>query len=145
MVDLADLSRRDLQAALEATTDATAAKRVMAALAYLDGVDGATFAARYGVPTSTVYAWLGRFENRPVQEAMRDDPRPGRPPKLDEEGRTRLRADLAEPPSAAGYDAAEWDTSLVRDHLASAYGVAYSTAHVRRLLADLEPDSPDPR
>lgn len=139
MVDLADVSRRRLQEALADASDATAAKRLMAALAYTDGVDGTTFAARYGVPPSTVYAWLERFEQRPVEAAMRDDSRPGRPRKLTDDQREQVRADLREPPATFGYDASAWRPPVVREHLAAAYDVDYSTAHVRRLLSDLAP------
>jgi len=137
VLSLDGCSRAALEAALEAAPDATAAVRVMAALAYRDGVDVAAFADRYGIPRSTVYAWLHRFEDRPPAEAMLDVPRSGRPSKLDAASRTRLRADLERPPTAFGFEATAWDAGLLEAHLGRAYDVSYSRTHARRLLAEL--------
>lgn len=137
MLSLDGCSRTALEAALEAAPDATAAERVMAALAYKDGVAVEAFADRYGIPRSTVYAWLHRFEDRPPAAAMLDAPRSGRPPKLDEGSRRQLRADLGRPPASFGFEATAWDADLLREHLERAYDVTYSRTHARRLLAEL--------
>lgn len=139
MVDLDDLEREPLIEALRDVSDPKAAKRLMAVLAYKDGVNVADFADRYGIPRSTVYHWLGRFEERSLAAAMVDAPRPGRPPRLDEERRAAVRSDLEQPPTAFGYAAPAWDASLLQTHLASAYDVSYSVAHVRRIRDEIEP------
>lgn len=138
MVDLDGVDRTALLAALEEAPGPKAAMRLMAALSYLDGVNGTTFADRYGLPRSTVYAWLARFETRPIEEAVVDDPRPGRPSRLDDDQREQLRSEVEQPPTAAGYAATSWDGPLLRTHLAEAYGFSYSAAHARRLLAELQ-------
>ena len=43
-------------------------------------------------------------------------------------------SDLERSPRSLGYDAPTWTASVARRHLSSAYGVEYSTRHVRRLL-----------
>lgn len=138
MVDLEGKSREALQEALSTATDAKAAERLMAALAYKDGVTGGAFAARYGIPRSTVYSWLNRFEERDLEDAMYDDRRPGRPSKLGDDQRAELLEDLERPPAEHGYEATEWHPSLVRNHLETKYGVAYSVVQVRRILNELD-------
>lgn len=79
-----------LRAALDEAQDAKAAKRLMVALAYKDGVGVDTISERYGIPQSTIYYWLDRLENRPTADALRDGPRPGRPPKLSTDQRVEV-------------------------------------------------------
>jgi transposase len=109
----------------------------MIALAYLDGVPVETLVDRYGVPQSTVYSWLDRFEERPLADALHDDERPGRPPKLSPEERETLADRLEGTPEAVGFDAEAWTPELVREHVDRAFGVSYSVGHARRLLAEL--------
>jgi transposase len=139
MGKLADVDPDALRDALAEVTDAKPTKRLMVALSYLDGEPVSTLATRYGIPRSTVYYWLDRFESEPLESAIRDEDRPGRPPKLDEEQRERLRADLSERPSAHGFDADAWTPALVRDHVDRQFAVSYSEGHARRLLDRLGP------
>lgn len=122
----------ELRAALEDAEDAKAAKRLMVALAYADGVDAGTIARRYGIPRSTVYYWLDRFDSEPVEAALADDPRPGRPPKLAVAQREAVESWLDDPPAARGLDAAEWTAELLSDEIREAFDVDYSVPHVRR-------------
>lgn len=121
-----------LREALEAADDAKAAKRLMVALAYKDGVAVDTIASRYGIPQSTVYYWLDRFETQSIPAALEDEPRPGRPPKLTAEQRTTVDSWLDESPQAFGYDAERWRAADLRDQIHDAFDVEYSTAHVAR-------------
>lgn len=141
MSKLVDVSADALRSALADADDAKAARRLMVALAYKDGVSVATLTERYGIPRSTVYYWLDRFETMPVADAVTDDERPGRPSELGDDGRARLAADLDRSPGDCGYDADEWTVSLTRRHLVDEYGVEYSEGHVRRLLRRLDPES----
>lgn len=127
----------DLRAALGDVESAKAAKRLMIALAYKADVPVSELATRYGIPRSTVYYWLDRFEDASIADAIEDEPRPGRPPRLTTDARDRLRADLDERPTAHGFDADEWTPELVTAHIERAYNVSYSTGHVRRLLREL--------
>jgi len=117
-----------LQAALEEATSAKGAKRLMVALAYKDGVGTDVLSTRYGIPKSTVYYWLDRFEERGLEEALEDEHRPGRPPKLTVEQRTEVESWLADPPE----DAEEWTAPRLQQRIVEEFGVEYSTAHVHR-------------
>lgn len=136
MDKLGDLSTEALQEALDAVEDPKATKRLMIALAYKDGVSVETLTDRYGLSRSTVYSWLDRFENRTVEEAIYDDDRPGRPPKLEEEERSNLSADVIRSPAELGFEQSTWTPELLAQYIEREYGVAYSLGHVRRILRE---------
>jgi transposase len=141
MNKLSDVDTDRLRAALATASDAKAAKRLMVALAYADGVRVETLSERYDIPRTTIYSWLDRFERQPVREAITDDHRPGRPPKLDERQRERLAAALADSPDERGHEATEWNPALVRRHIEREYGVTYSLGHARRLYTEIRDPS----
>jgi transposase len=134
MGKLSEVDPDTLREALGSVSEAKPAKRLMVALAYLDGESVATMSTRYGIPRSTLYYWLDRFESEPVESAIRDEDRPGRPSKLDADQRDRLRSDLADPPTEHGFDAETWTPALVRTHVDRRFDVSYSKGHARRLL-----------
>ena len=136
MNKLADVDTDALQAALATASTPKAAKRLMIALAYADGVRVETLSERYDIPRATVYSWLDRFEHQPIDDAIEDESRPGRPAKLDASQRERLSDELMESPAASGYDASEWTPPLVQRHIERIYDVTYSMGHVRRLLRE---------
>jgi transposase len=138
MDKLADVSADALRAALAEVESAKAAKRLMVALDYKDDVSVTVLADRYGVPRSTLYYWLDRFEEQSIEDAIEDEPRPGRPPRLTDAARDALRADLADDPSTHDHDAETWTPELVQSHIEREYGVSYSTGHVRRLLREFD-------
>lgn len=114
------------------------AKRLMVAIAYGDGVGVATLSDRYGIPESTIYYWLDRFEERPVEEATTDDSSPGRPPRLTAEQQAVVEDWLDRSPRDAGIEAAEWTPELLRERIRSAFDVTYSLGHARRLLREAQ-------
>ena len=127
-----------LREALAGAEDPKAVKRLMVALAYHDGARVEALSARYGIPRSTLYYWLDRFEEQPIPEAITDERRPGRPPKLDAAHREQLLADLRGSPADCGYDSSAWTPDLVRHRIERIAGVTYSLGHVRRLLREMD-------
>lgn len=138
MPKLATVSADQLREELAAATDPKAVKRLMIALSYKNGESVDELSDRFGIPASTVYYWLDRFEERSIDEAIADESRPGRPTKLDETQRHDLVSDLNQPPAEFGYSSSDWTPELVRAHLEETYDVTYSLGHVRRLLRDLD-------
>ena len=134
MNKLEDVDPAALRDALTDASGAKAAKRLMIAIAYADGVRVDTLSERYGIPRATVYSWLDRFEQEPVEEAIEDESRPGRPPKLSDSQREQLLADLAQSPTEFGYETTEWSPKLVKNHVEQVYETSYSLGHIRRLL-----------
>jgi transposase len=137
MNKLADVDTDALQATLDAAESPKAAKRLMTALAYADGVRVKTLSERYDIPRATVYSWLDRFEQQSIAEAITDESRPGRPSKLEPSQRERLFNELVEAPIELGYDTSEWTPELSQSHIEQTYGVTYLLGHVRRLLREL--------
>ncbi|SFR74701.1 Transposase [Halogeometricum rufum] len=137
MVKLDDVDPEELRRTLADVDSAKEAKRLVVALDYLDDVPVSVLAERYGIPRSTLYYWLDRFETEPISEAITDEDRPGRPRKLDDRDRKRLSEHLEASPGEHAYDADEWTPELVRDHVERVFGVSYSVGHVRRLLREL--------
>jgi transposase len=137
MNKLEDVDGDALRDALGKASTAKAAKRLMIALAYADGVRVETLSERYDIPRATVYSWLDRFEQQSISEAITDESRPGRPSKLDASQREQLSDELAVSPAEMGYNASEWTPERVQGHIEQTYGVTYSLGHVRRLLREL--------
>jgi transposase len=138
MDKLADISIDRLREALRAAESAKAAKRLMIALAYKDGVSVDVLSARYGLSRSTVYSWLDRFENRSIEAAIHDDSRPGRPPKLDETQQESLRTALESSPADYAYNESTWTPELLQNHIENKYQVSYSLGHIRRFLREID-------
>ena len=136
MDKLEGVSSETLREKLAAAESPKAVKRLMVALAYKDGVAVTTLADRYGIPKSTLYYWLDRLDEKPLDTAVEDDERPGRPSELDREQRRQLFDAVADDPRTYGYDAAEWTPELVRHYVEREFGVSYSVGHVRRLLRE---------
>lgn len=141
MSKISTVSVDSLHDALERVSTAKAAKRVMVALAYKDGVSVETLSRRYEIPRSTVYYWLDRFEEMSIEEAIEDADRPGRPSALTSEERETLKDDLTKSPSEFGFEATAWSVELVQEHIEERFGVAYSYGHVRRLRRSFETSS----
>lgn len=142
MPKLEDTDPPQLIAAFHDASHPKAVKRLVVAIAYLDGVPVDTLSKRYEIPRSTIYAWLDRFERESIEDAIHDENRPGRPPELKPQEFVQLAADIADGPHRQGFDANEWTASLLQKHVSAAYGVEYSEGHARRLLRQLgsEPD-----
>lgn len=137
MSKLEDVSAERLREALAEVTDAKAAKRLMVALSYKDDESVEAMSERYGIPMATLYSWLDRFETKSIPEAIEDEQRPGRPPKLSADERESLREDLDQSPTAHGYDADDWTPELLQTHIETAYDTTYSVGHVRTLIREL--------
>jgi transposase len=137
MDKLADIAVDSLREALRTAESAKAAKRLMIALAYKDGVSVDVLSARYGLSRSTVYSWLDRFENRSIEAAIHDDSRPGRPPKLDETQQASVRTALESSPAAFEYNQSTWTPELLQHHIEREHQVSYSLGHIRRFLREM--------
>jgi len=137
MVDLDDVTVEELQDALDAVEGKKPVQRLLAAIAYKHGASQTELAAWHDVERRTIYGWLARFDtDEPLAGAATDDPRSGRPGKLDDNERAALRRTLRNSPAAAGYAASAWTTALLQQHLDETYDVTYSMPSCRRLLRD---------
>lgn len=136
MGHLDGISVEDLHEALGEVEGKRPTQRLLAAIAYKNGVTQTELAEWHGVRRRTIYNWLRRLSREPIERAVRDDRRPGRPRKLSDEQRELLGRTLHEPPGEAGYDAEGWTPRLVRRFVAETFDVDYSTPSCRRLMRE---------
>lgn len=133
---LEEVSTQTLRRSLDRVERKQATERLLAAIVYKEGPSVPTIATWFDRHPDTIYRWFDRLERLPVDQAVTDDPRPGRPSKLDPDERARLDTALEGSPKAFGYDAPTWTTDLVKRFLKAAFGVDYSRRQIRRIMAD---------
>ncbi|WP_436925432.1 helix-turn-helix domain-containing protein [Halosimplex amylolyticum] len=136
MARLETVPVEELEAALEGADGRKEVTRLLVAIIYKRGPSVPMIAEWLDVREQTIYRWFDRLEEEPIDRAVRDRQRPGRPPKLDASDREAFRRAVRDPPSEAGFDRPAWTTELARRFLEDALGVEYSRRHVRRLLKD---------
>lgn len=141
MEHLDDISVEDLQRTLENVDGKRPAQRLIAAIAYKNGITQTELAEWYGVQRRTIYNWLKRLEDEPLEEAVTDEARSGRPRKITESQQKKLENVLQDSPADVGYDAASWTPALVQRFLQETFGVEYSRPSCRRLMKEAGPDS----
>jgi len=144
---LSHLTVEEVTERLNNESDGKAVKRLVAAREYLGGVSPAKISEKFGWPEQTVYSWLDRFESMGFDEALRDDPPPGRPSSLTEEEFRKFKHAVSDSPKEAGFDASVWSSSLAQEFLRTEFGQDFSRRHVRRLLkqAGLSWQTPRPK
>jgi transposase len=129
----------ELRATLRGTeNDGKAVKRLMAAIAYKQGFSPSDIEATFGFPEKSVYQWLDRFEDRGIEGALYDEPKPGRPSRLTDDQLVEIRNVLEKPPEKAGFDADVWSPMLLQQWIAVQFDVKYSIRHVRRLIDNID-------
>ena len=80
-----DVTIEELQEKLrEIDDDGKAVKRLFTAIAYKQGASPAEIEERYGISRKNIYLWLDRIEEQGLDEALNDEPKPGRQLKLSE-------------------------------------------------------------
>lgn len=134
MIRLETVPLDELYEALDDATEKKEVQRLMVAILYKQGPSVPMIADWFDMREGTVYRWFDRLESEPVEEAIRDRPKPGRPPKLTDDQRDTFEEALREPPTERGYDAPVWSPTVARDFLEDEFDVAYTLRHVRRLL-----------
>jgi transposase len=131
---LDDITLEELQDLRERTEGEIPRERVLAAIGRKQGDELETLAERHGVVEKTIRNWLDRFAEEPIEQAPYDDPRSGRPSKLDEHERKQFFEQLQQSPTELGYEQQAWSPKLLLHHAKEEYGVEYSEGHARKLL-----------
>jgi len=127
----------ELHQALDSVEEKRPTERLVAAIAYKNGITQTELAQWFDTGRRTIYNWLQRLDtDEPLAEAVSDDHRSGRNRKLSENELERFREELHESPEELGYDEPAWTTKLVRHHLEEAYDVEYSIPSCRRILKE---------
>lgn len=117
--------------AMRTTQDARLARRLMAVLQVLEGESAGRVAERMGVSRRAVYGWLERLGRDGQPEALADEPRSGRPPRLSPKQLRRLGQLLTHSPLAFGLCCTEWTVATLRAQLVSEGGPEVSDDTLR--------------
>jgi len=89
------------------------------------GYQAEEIAKMQAISKPTVYACYHRWEAGGV-DALADKPRSGRPPKITDAYRAKLREAVEQEPSVYGYDFSLWTLGRLRTHLARETGIVIS-------------------
>lgn len=133
---LTDVTIEELQQALESVEEKTPTLRLIAAIAYKNGVTQSKLAEWFDVQRKTIYNWLTRFDEQDLNLAIRDKHRPGRPRKLSTAQFDELKESLHEPPTEVGLDVTAWTTDLVQQFIRERFEIDYSRSSCRRLMKE---------
>ena len=136
MAKLEDISLADLHELLGEVDEKKPTQRLMLAILYKQGPSVPMIAEWFDMRERTVYDWFDRMETEPIDEAIYDDPRPGRPAKLTGEQRTAFEAALEDAPADHGIDAPAWTPAVAQAYIRREFDVEYTQRHVQRLLKD---------
>ncbi len=137
MDHLDEVSVEELQAALDNVDGKKPTQRLLAAIAYKNGVTQTELAEWYGVQRRTIYSWLTRLDtDESLEQAVTDAHRSGRKRKLSEAQQNEFEETVHESPDEVGVDAPAWTPALVQQYLTETYDVEYSIPSCRRLLKE---------
>lgn len=137
MDHLDEISVEELQEALNSVEGNKPTQRLLAAIAYKNGVTQTELAEWYDVQRRTIYSWLKRLDtDDSLEQAVTDSNRPGRNRKLSERQQEQFEETVYDPPEEVGIDAPSWTPALVQQYLDETYDVQYSIPSCRRLLKE---------
>ena len=132
-----DELREKIRETFSASEDARFVRRLDVLSVVLDGKPVDKAAEMFGIHRSSIFKWLKKARANGV-ETLRDQSRAGRPGKLDDEMKTKLRAELKKSPKSLGYNRYRWDGPLLSHHLERVYKVKLSVRQCQRLFHELD-------
>ena len=137
MEHLDEISVEELQDALDNVDGNKPTQRLLAAIAYKNGVTQTELAEWYDVQRRTIYSWLKRLDtDESLELAVTDSHRSGRKRKLSDTRQEEFEETVHDSPEEVGIDAPAWTPALVQQYLTETYDVEYSIPSCRRLLKE---------
>jgi len=137
MDHLDEISIEELQEALDNVEGKKPTERLLAAIAYKNGVTQTELAEWYDTSRRTIYGWLKRLDtDGSIEQAVTDAKRTGRKRKLSEQQQQEFKDAVHDSPEEVGIDAPAWTPALAQEFLADAFDVEYSIPSCRRLLKE---------
>ena len=111
-------------------------RRLSAGADLLAGMKQADVVRKYGVSRATVSTWDKIVHTEGI-EGLRMRKAPGKPPKLTEQEKEKLREILIESPLAYGWETDIWTSRRVEEVIQKEFGVEYHVHHIPKLLHKL--------
>jgi transposase len=112
------------------------AQRLHAVRLNLEGHTAPAISGVLGVHRSNVSLWLRHWQEEGLAGVL-ENPRSGRPSRLDPEQRQHLDELIDSGPIAYGFLSGVWTAPMVTRLIAEEFGVEYHPGHVRKLLRAL--------
>ncbi len=81
----------------------------------------------------SISKWINRFNKKGI-DGLKDIPKSGKPPKMNDEQFQNLKMDLKVSPAKYGYKEPFWTPKLLKIHIRQHYIVGYTERHVQRLF-----------
>jgi len=91
----------------------------------------------YNVSHKSICNWVHSYNSDGVN-GLKDKPRSGRPPRLNDEQQKKLKEVIMDKPEKSGYFSGVWSGPLVIDYMHKTFGVLYKKAQVYNLLRRLD-------
>lgn len=111
-------------------------RRMLAADLLRKGLSEAEVARQVGVHRQSVNRWAKQLSEDGKRGLRKTGPA-GRPSRLTEQDRTRIKRALAKGPEAFGWETGLWTTPRVAKLIEQQTGVEYHAAHVWKILRSL--------
>ncbi|QRN92991.1 helix-turn-helix domain-containing protein [Archangium violaceum] len=127
-----------LQRALQHAEDVRLYRRAQALLLVAEGRTLAEAAHVTGLSRPAVYFWLKRYVRLRRVEALRDEPRRGRPPVASCITPEDILRELSSPPSDLSYSSHTWTVALLATHLGRLYGCSIHPDTLRRRMRAMD-------
>jgi len=132
-VGLTSWQRQRLQELRDQPPTPRVGKRAVCLLLSADGVSNQLIAQATGLAPDTL-AKLRRRWNERGMAALKDAPRPGRPPKVNPAYRKDLKDALRRGPLAYGYVCTTWSIARLNTHLQRVTGLKFCNDWLRQLI-----------
>ncbi|GAA0307406.1 hypothetical protein GCM10009066_21340 [Halarchaeum salinum] len=124
MDHLDEISVEELQEALGNVDGKKPTERLLAAIAYKNGVTQTDLAEWHDTGRRTIYSWLTRLDtDKSLEQAVTDDKRTGRKRKLSESQQHKFEDAVHGSPEDVGIDTPAWTPALAQEFLADAFGL----------------------
>jgi len=137
MDHLKEISVDELQDVLDNVDEKKPTQRLIAAIAYKNGVTQTELAEWYDVQRRTIYNWLNRLDtDESLEQAVSDNKRTGRKRKLTDIQQQQFEETVHKLPEEVGLDPPAWTPALAQQYLADTFDVNYSIPSCRRLLKE---------
>jgi transposase len=101
------------------------------------GKDAKELQSVYSTSHKSICNWVHRYNAEGI-DGLKDRSRSGRPPKLNNEAKSKLDEILQTNPLDHGYGTATWTGALVIDIVKKKFGVEYKKAQIYNILHSLD-------
>ena len=132
-----DIEAAELRRLARRERDGRVSARLLALANALDGMSRGAAARAAGMDRQTLRDWVVRFNAEGV-EGLRDQPRPGRPPRMTEGQQAAFKAVVLRGPDPGRDGVAAWRIADLCRIAEERFGVAYREGGMLRLVKALD-------